>query len=202
MMSPPMPLEAEKMLRSELNLHEKLIWIGQPLANRAGRGSLPLVLFGIPWTAFSIFWVVMALSIGSHVSSGSSPFSFLPFLFPLFGVPFVLIGVWMLSSPYWMRRKAQKIVYALTDRRALILSPTWRGGVSVLSIAPEQLGARERVQNPDGSGSLIFTQLTTTRRRAGPDGGTYAVTVGFENIADVRDVDTLLDRTYSASQDG
>jgi hypothetical protein len=45
-------------------------------------------------------------------------------LFPLFGVPFVLIGLGMLAAPYWMRRKAQNTVYALTDKRALILSPT------------------------------------------------------------------------------
>ena len=99
-----------------------------------------------------------------------------------------------------MRRKAQNTVYALTDKRALILSPTWRGVISVRSIPPEHLSARTRTQNPDGSGTLVFTQLTTAQRRAGPDGGTYAVTVGFENIADVREVDALIERTYSDSE--
>lgn len=199
MSSAPLPLETEEMLRSELNSGEKLLWTGQPLANRAGQGSLPLVLFGIPWTAFSVFWVVMAFGITRHAPSHPEPFpiNLFPLFFPLFGLPFVLIGVGMLSSPYWMRRRAQKIVYAITDKRALILSPTWRNGISVRSIPPEHLTDRTRAQNPDGSGSLVFTHLTTTRSTG--QGGTTTVTVGFDNIADVRDVDALIERTYRAS---
>lgn len=208
MMTPSsLPLETEQMLRSELNFSEKLIWAGQPIASRAGRGSLALVLFGIPWTAFSVFWVIMAIGITSHAASSSSqaasrpaefPFNVLPFVFPLFGLPFVLIGLGMLSSPYWMRRKAEKTVYALTDQRGLILTPGWRGAVSVQSIAPENLTIRTRTQNPDGSGSIVFNRQTVTRRRAGPDGGTYEVPIGFENIVDVRDVDALIERTFHA----
>ena len=202
-----MPLETQKMLRAELNFDEKLIWSGQPLANRAGRGSLPLVLFGIPWTAFSVFWMVMATGITSRMSSSPSfssaptpfPFNLFSFVFPLFGVPFVLLGLWMLSTPYRARREAQKTVYALTDKRALILTPSWRGGVTVRNIPPEHLSARTRTQNPDGSGTLVFTRLTSTRRRAGPDGGTYAVTVGFENIPNVREVDALIERTFNSA---
>ena len=32
--SPPLPLEMEQRLRSELNRTEKLIWSGQPIAKR------------------------------------------------------------------------------------------------------------------------------------------------------------------------
>jgi hypothetical protein len=101
-----MPVETQKMLRSELNFDEKLIWSGQPLANRVGSGSLVLVLVGIPLTVLSVVWVVVVfwvmVSWKMNSSASSSPSSGPPlfaFVFPLFGVPFVLAGLWMLSAP-------------------------------------------------------------------------------------------------------
>ena len=161
MPSQPLPLETETVLRSELNTGERLLWTGQPIANRSGWGSLPLVLFGIPWTAFSVFWELMAISMtggmkSHNPSEPSFPFNLFPVLFPLFGIPFILIGLWMLSSPYWMRKKAQKIVYAVTDKRALILSPSWRGAITVRSITPEDTGRPNAYTEP---GWLRFTGL-------------------------------------------
>lgn len=184
--SSPVSPEAENRLRSELDVGEQLAWTGKPLANRARKGSLSYVVFGIPLTAASVFILFITSSV-----------------FPLAMVldaPFILLGLWMLSAPYWMRRKAQKTVYAITDRRALILSPAWYGRISARSIAPEDLRDRTLTQHPDGSGTLVFTRLTTTRPYG--EGGTYQVQVGFENIAEVRDVDALLDRTFRASQPG
>lgn len=196
--SSPVSQEAERMLSAELNRDEKLLWAGQPLPGRSGWGGLPLLLFGIPWTAFAVFWVYMAGSMTwSHPGGMTSP-SPIPSLFPLFGVPFVLFGIGMLTAPFWMRKKEIGTVYALTDTRALILTPGWRGAVSVRTIPPEDLIGRTRTQNPDGSGSLTFPRLNTVQRRAGPDGGTYTVTVGFRNIADVRSVDDLIQRTYES----
>ena len=202
MISSPLPEEAEKLLQSELNSGEKVIWTGQPLAKRNWWQDLPIVLFGIPWTAGSVFWIIMAFSITSHSSSTPSPFPFNLFsvAFPLFGVPFVLVGIWMLSTPFRSRRNMQRTLYAITDKRGIILSPSWRGAITILNIAPEDLSVRTRTQNPDGSGSIVFPRLTTTRRAAGPDGGTYEVTVGFANIPNVRDVDALIERTYGASR--
>lgn len=102
----------------------------------------------------------------------------------------------MLSSPYRMWRKAQKTVYALTDERAVILTATWPRGVSVRSITPEDLSPRERTWNSDGSGSLFFSRLTQ-RHGGGVGPGSYEeVRVGFEHIADVRDVEALIEKTY------
>lgn len=197
MMNAPLPMEAEQMLQAELNRDERLLWAGQPIAGRAGKGSLGIVLFGVPWTAFAIFWTVTAFWM-TNKGSSSTPLPFRLF-FPLFGVPFVLVGVWMLTTPFRMRNAAQKTVYALTDKRALILTPAWRSGVSVRTIAPEELTDRTRTQDPDGSGTITFNRLTTMQHRSGHDSGTYNLTVGFENIPDVRDVDSLIDRTFAAS---
>ena len=57
-------------------------------------------------------------------------------LFPLFGLPFVMVGVGMLSSPFWLRRRAKRTCYALTDRRAILWEAGWFGSVEVRSYGP------------------------------------------------------------------
>jgi hypothetical protein len=184
-------------VREELKSGERLLWTAQPICNRAWYPSIPIVLFAIPWTLFSLSFVVVAFRMTRHVAdSNSSPTGLMPFAVPLFGLLFVLVGVWMLSTPYWMRRRAQKTVYALTDQRALILTPAWRNAVTVRSIRPEDLSARTRTQRPDGSGSIFFTRLTVIKPDA--EGGTRTETVGFEHITDVRAVEELIERTYPA----
>jgi len=48
-------------------------------------GRACLFLFAVPWTAFAVFWVVMAAATG-------------PWWFALFGVPFVLVGLALLIA--------------------------------------------------------------------------------------------------------
>ena len=57
--------DLERLMRSEFELGEDLLWIGQPRPGRMMLRTLPVVLFAVPWTAFSVFWIGMALgSIG------------------------------------------------------------------------------------------------------------------------------------------
>lgn len=115
------PLQSE--LERELAPGERVVWSGQPLPGRYNRGSWALVLFGIPWTGFAVFWTTMAF-VGTQSMKGDDPMSNgFRWFFPLFGVPFILIGLGMLSSPWWGRRKAAGVLYAITDRRALIFEP-------------------------------------------------------------------------------
>jgi hypothetical protein len=191
-----LPVEAQNRLDNEVKSGERVLWTGQPAAGfRHHLHTLPAVLFGIPWTAFAIFWVTMAIGMGSHMArtSESIPFSLMSVVMPLFGLPFILVGLYMISSPYWQMRKSSKTVYALTDQRAIILEPTWRGEMTVRSVPHEHLIDRTRTQDNNGIGSLTFTRLTTVTSR--PKGGTSTVTVGFQNIPDVKSVDELIERT-------
>lgn len=101
----------------------------------------------------------------------------------------------MLSSPYWMRRRAQKIVYAHRQTRAYFVShlAQWDFG------AQHPAGASDRPDARAEPGRLRFACLYPSYHCAAQsrsDGGTYNVTVGFDNIADVRDVDALIEWTY------
>ena len=124
-----------------------------------------MVLFGIPWTAFALFWTAGAA--GFKLPNFQQPFDF----FPLFGVPFVLVGVGLLSSPYWTARSAKRTAYVLTDRRAI----TFQGGMSmrIRSFRPSQLEWLTRVQRRDGSGDVIFL------REPGANDARQSSDVGF-----------------------
>ena len=105
--------------------------------------------------------------------------------FPLFGVPFVLIGLGMLSSPFWCAGKALRTVYVLTDRRAILLDGGAWGGVTVRSILPGRMVDLRRTQYPDGSGNLILGN----QPGAGGQNGATLVDFGFMSIRDVKEVE-------------
>src|SRR3712207_4913094 len=115
-----LPEEIDNRVRSELRDREHLVWAGQPRPSRVMRSAIPIVLFGIPWTAFAIFWMVVAsgMLFGGFGGGGPGPFGAFFSCFPLFGLPFVLVGLGMLSSPFWMYRRAKRTCYAVTDQRA------------------------------------------------------------------------------------
>ena len=100
----PLADDLASLVEAELAPGERVEWLDQPLPSRRAWSALPVVLFGIPWTAFSVFWVVAAS--GFKVPNFDHGFGF----FPLFGLPFVLIGLGMLSSPYWLSRMAARTV--------------------------------------------------------------------------------------------
>ena len=177
----PPPLRSQ--VESELQSGERITWMDQPIAGRLARSSWGALLFDLPLTAFAIFWVTMAAMSVSKTKN-----SVLLWVFILFGVPFILAGLGMLSSPYWVRCSAQRSVYVLTDRCAIIFQGGWRGKISVRSFEPAALTDLKREQFADGSGNLGFA----LDWRLGGKGGPYATSVGFIAIRDVKNVEAMV----------
>ena len=180
-----LPPQLQSLVERELRGDERVSWSDQPLPARMAMKALPLVLFGIPWTLFAMFWVAMALR-GSwgNVESGN----WLALGFPLFGVPFILVGFGMLSSPYFAHRAAKNSVYVLTNQRALTLLGGFRGNVTVRSFDRAQLGSLRRTERSDGTGDLVFS----TDVRIDRDGDRRSTEVGFFGIREVKNVETMV----------
>lgn len=177
-----LPNDVATRVRDELQSGERVTWAGQPMPGRFARRSIGMVLFAIPWTAFAVFWVAAASRFTAP--DFSHPFDF----FPLFGVPFILIGLGMLTSPFWMRLKARRTVYVITDRRAIILDGNLGRSTTVRSFEPARLGDIRRVQRPDGSGDLVFERTYSIDRR----GGRHTTDHGFLAIENVKNVEGLI----------
>jgi len=174
--------EVESFFQGELKDGEVLVWSAAPAAKRLARKGWFLVVFGIPWTAFAIFWVAGAS--GFRVPNFSEPSGF----FPLFGVPFILIGIGLLTSPWWLRREARHTGYFITNRRAVLIRRNVFGEYTVRSFYPKSLQTLERVQLADGSGDLILERYTTRDS----DGDKSVNEVGFYGVPDVKEVESLL----------
>lgn len=123
---------------------ETVLWRGRPqqglmLTPRDGL----LIPFSLLWGGFAIFWEYAALQDKA------------PFPFALFGVPFVLIGLFMIFGRFlldaWLRTR---IDYALTDRRLLIArSGPWS---SFKAVNLDRLSEATLNENARGLGTIRF----------------------------------------------
>ncbi len=122
-----------------LNPGENILWVGQPNSARASRLNPMLVIFLTFWLGFAVFWTVTASAAGGA--------------FGLFGIPFVLIGVGMFyGMTVGQKKQYSSAVYAVTDRRAIILY-TDRHGVNCTAYVFSNLQTvtMERVQGTVGT---------------------------------------------------
>ncbi|MEM1095634.1 MAG: hypothetical protein AAGJ10_13625 [Bacteroidota bacterium] len=136
------------VIRSEIPDDETILWAGQPSEWEASKGGWPIFLFSIPWTLFAVFWMFAAAGFGMPNFADGTGF------FALFGIPFVLVGLFMLASPFLLSRSARNTVYVVTDQRALIF--TGKDTVSVKTYTPDEFDSLDRTIKADGTGSVLF----------------------------------------------
>ena len=178
--------ELDSILRRELLPGERLLWSASPSPHKL-RGAFLIWGFAIPWTAFALFWEAMALlpwMASSHTPSGIT-WSF-GIIFPLFGLPFIGIGLSMLWMPFKAQRKAAKTIYGLTDRRVLRVSAgARRESASVLF---SQMGPYDVTADAQGYGSLRIQ--TGTNRDS--DGDRVTERFSVDGVPDVARLESLL----------
>ena len=158
----------------ELQPGENISFIETPQPRFFTTTSTPVFLFAIPLTLFAFFWTSAAS--GFKVPDFQNGFE----LFPLFGIPFVLFSIAMLSSPIWAYRNAFKTVYVITDRRAITITSGLR--TTIRSFFPDDLGGLHRTERSDGAGDVIIG-MTTNRDS---DGYAYHRNYGFLGVADAK----------------
>lgn len=105
--------DPQRTAREHLRPDEQLYWAGagDPSKVFSGRDGL-LVPFSVLWCGFAVFWEANALTSGA------------PVFFALFGGAFVLIGLHLVFGRFFVKRhRKRSTTYALTNRRALIITP-------------------------------------------------------------------------------
>ena len=158
------PSDAQARAQSELQSGEIVYWTGCANPGRAALSAVPASIFGIPFAGFALFWMSMAYR-GTNALSNSAHNSFANGfrLFPLFGVPFLLMGLAMVLAPLWAFLKGGSTVYAVTNQRVMIISGTTNR--SVKSYTPADIISVEHREHPDGSGDIVL--LTNAIARSG-----------------------------------
>jgi hypothetical protein len=144
--------QTQDIIQRELDSGEKLLWSGRPKQGMVFRGSdVYMIPFSLLWGGFAIYWEIMALSI-QHEERGS-----VDVVFPLFGIPFVLIGLYMIFGRFIHdSKKRAKTIYGLTDRRAIIVSGLFSKTVKSLNL--RSLSDVSLAERSNRSGTITFGQ--------------------------------------------
>lgn len=180
MLDPSIPPKLQEIVRRELDRDERVVWSAMPKPKLFSGPALGAFLFAIPWTAFSVFW--MAGAAGFKIPQFNNGAD----LFPLFGIPFILIGIGMLSSPLWAYRNSLKTVYVITDRRAITID----GGMSytIRSYTADKLSDTFRREHKDGTGDVIISRKSWRDS----DGDKQMQELGFSRINGAKAVESIL----------
>jgi hypothetical protein len=174
---------AESVARGELRPGERLVWWGQPRFSALLRQGSAASLIGIPFIAFAILWTSMAY-FSTRKDGGP-----IGLFFPLWGVMFIGIGLFILTRPLWQASKSGTTVYGITDQRLFIV----RDGRErkVQSYAPESIQPLERTERQDGSGDIVFRrEMPSSTYRSNLT--SQQTKIGFFGVPEIRRVEDAI----------
>jgi hypothetical protein len=157
-----------RILDYELSEDERLLWSGRPDALHLDAGHIIAFITGLPWTFMGLFGLYNLLP----------QLSFYPWLVIITTILILLYlvpGIMLIDVPFRAYRRAKRSIYAITDRRILLI--TAGKNRSVKSYRKEYVGNIERIERKGERGDLIFG--------ASKD-------IKFTNVANVRYVEQLL----------
>ena len=144
------------IFRDELLNGEEILWAGQPdptvLFSKSDIFNIP---FGIFWLGFSIVWEGAAITSALHQNTSNA----VSLAFPLFGVPFVLIGLYMVAGRFLYKKwKRQRTYYAVTNKRILVVKNSKRRDLQGAYL--ETIPVVNKSIRRDGRGTITFGNST------------------------------------------
>lgn len=164
-------------IERELAPGERLLWKGRPQRGIKFRSQDAFgIPFGIVWCTFIVFWAYGFFSL----TGAGNDFNFMVIgILILFG----LVGFHMMIGRFVADAYARsKMEYALTDRRALIVSNTFSRSVRSIDYRTEpNISLSER---SGGSGTIYFGEQPTGKNQMVSSSSLAA----FEFIDNARDV--------------
>jgi hypothetical protein len=138
-------------LERELRPGENVLWHGWQLGRLDPRHFLVYV-FAVPWTAFALAWTGIAAAAVASAVPGENELGLVAWAFPLFGLPFIAVGAWMLGKPFMPLLERGRVLYVITAERVLKLSLVRT--LEVTAVPAARIGMVERREERDGTGML------------------------------------------------
>jgi hypothetical protein len=136
--------DADSVIRDELRRDERVIWTGQPPQGmRLRAADAFLIPFSLLWGGFAVFWEATVVASDA------------PVFFVLWGIPFVLVGIYLIVGRFWFdAAQRARTYYGLTDSRVLIVSGVFSRSTKSLSI--RTLSDVTLTTNKAGKGTISF----------------------------------------------
>lgn len=150
--------DLENELRPSLSTGERLLWTGRPKKGILFRSSdTYMIPFSLLWGGFAVFWETTVVVTDA------------PFFFKLWGIPFVLVGLYMIVGRFFVdAKKRANTIYGITEDRIIIKSGLFSKDIKSLNI--RTLSDITFHQKNDSSGTITL----------GPTDSRYAMMQGME----------------------
>lgn len=168
--------------RPHMGPEEFILWKGKPAVRPLlSKGDIFMIPFSIFWCGFAFFWEITALSSA-------------PSFFPIFGIPFVCVGLYLVFGRFiytaYIRKRTR---YVITNKKIIRLR-----GKRIEFLAASTMPAAHCTANADGSGTIRFAAPNPYYRGRyhsafygyGMDQGSFSL----ENIPSLIQVQQAIDR--------
>jgi len=138
------PTQLHSQIQPELGAGERVLWSGQPRQGLVIRGSdLLLIPFSLLWGGFAFFWEWTVLQSDA------------PIFFALWGIPFVLAGLYLILGRFFVEAKQrERTWYGVTNERIIIVSGLFSRKVKSLNL--RTLTDLSLVETKRGEGHISF----------------------------------------------
>jgi hypothetical protein len=138
---------------------ERLLWSGQPRQGLLLQASDIFVIpFSLMWGGFAIFWETIAIW---GVTSDDHPNHQAVWFMPLWGIPFVVIGLYMIFGRFFFDAATRKkTYYGLTNQRLIILKTLFNRNVASFDVAT--MTNLNLVERGDRSGDILIGSPAST----------------------------------------
>ena len=156
------PAHALTLLADKLEPGERVLYAVRPDIWVTLRNKMFLLWIGLPWCIG-----VLGLFCAGRAS-------------PVIAVPLAMIGIAMVAAPIIMAIDTQYTVYAITDRRAMIV----RSGLlpDEVSCPFERMDASPEIMTAGGRGGHLYVASNMSTKRRDVD---YTGKLAFRDLADV-----------------
>ena len=193
--------DTKKQIKADLGLRETGIWAGQPDAKiMTIRGLVPA--FGGAF-AITILCIILGVGLGSMMEGNGR----------LLGL--AAGALWLIAAPvvgggivFMARRKALGTAYVITNKRCIVYTAGWFGGVSPESFYPDLLQHMRRMQSwifGSDSGDIVFrsvTTITTTHHaRGGASTSVQTTYFGFLGIRNLDETERIIRQSLLTDND-
>ncbi len=176
-------------IEQELSQGERLLWSGQPRRGIRLRPADAFVIpFSILWCGFAVFWEASVITKGA------------PFFFMLWGIPFVLAGLYFVFGRFFVDARTRECTsYGVTSERIIIVSGLFSRRTK--SLALRTLSDISITERSDGSGTITFGPTLPVGRwvPAGWPGAGQYTPPAFDMIERAKEVYDLIRQTQKAA---
>jgi hypothetical protein len=131
-------------IKSQISIDEELLWNGQPKQGIIFRKSDVFAIpFSLLWGGFAIFWESSVITTDA------------PWFFKLFGIPFVLAGLYIIFGRFFFDAKQRsKSFYAVTNQRIIIINGVFSRAVKSMNL--RTLSDISLTESKNSEGTITF----------------------------------------------